>query len=250
MGCAFVLVVGCAGGRSEAPKEQGHTEVTKEQVHAETTQGNRSQTEGTEEEQGRSRETAPEEVRCGGTRTIDIIGRPFITNDVPGCPNGGLLSGTQKDDKLAGEDGEDNLRGLGASDELFGGYGRDVIYGGRGDDLLGGGTEKEVVADGSKDLLYGGPGQDWVDGERGDDVLCGGDGDDSDINPVYRFGGLYGGPGEDVLYGGEGDDFIRASGDGQQDKLYCGEGRDQYAADKIDWVSSSCEEKVTLVRVE
>jgi hypothetical protein len=60
MGCAFVLVVGCSGGRSEAPKEQGHTEVTKEQahteateerVHAETTQEKRRQTEGTEEEQ-------------------------------------------------------------------------------------------------------------------------------------------------------------------------------------------------------
>jgi hypothetical protein len=61
MGCALVLVVGCSGGRSEAPQEeQGHTEVTKEQahteateerVHAETTQEKRRQTEGTEEEQ-------------------------------------------------------------------------------------------------------------------------------------------------------------------------------------------------------
>ncbi len=32
-------------------------------------------------------------------------------------------------------------------------------------------------------------------------------------------------------------------GDGQHDKLYCGAGRDYYAADKLDSVSSSCEVK-------
>jgi hypothetical protein len=50
------------------------------------------------------------------------------------------------------------------------------------------------------------------------------------------------GGGEDVLYGGDGNDHLEA-GDGQRDKLYCGEGKDQYDADTIDYVDSSCEEK-------
>jgi hypothetical protein len=52
--------------------------------------------------------------------------------------------------------------------------------------------------------------------------------------------------GKDVLYGGDGDDFLDASLDGQRDKLYCGEGKDEYAADKIDYVSSSCEKKTLM----
>jgi len=30
----------------------------------------------------------------------------YVTNDLPGCPSGGLLSGTDKPDQLAGKDGE------------------------------------------------------------------------------------------------------------------------------------------------
>ena len=43
--------------------------------------------------------------------------------------------------------------------------------------------------------------------------------------------------GEDVIYGG-GWQRLRCigDGDGQRDKLYCGEGRDSYHADKIDYV--------------
>jgi hypothetical protein len=83
IGCALLLlVVGCAGTRSEAPqKEKGHTEATKEK-------------------QGHTRGAASEEDRCGGTRTFDRWGGPYITNDVPGCPNGGLLEGTDERDKL------------------------------------------------------------------------------------------------------------------------------------------------------
>jgi hypothetical protein len=47
--------------------------------------------------------------------------------------------------------------------------------------------------------------------------------------------------GDDVLYGGNDHNFIDSSGVGQHDKLYCGEGRDGYAADKLDYVDSSCE---------
>jgi hypothetical protein len=48
--------------------------------------------------------------------------------------------------------------------------------------------------------------------------------------------------GEDVIYGGDGDDFLFAN-DRQRDRVYCGEGRDKYLADKIDYVSSACEKK-------
>jgi hypothetical protein len=49
-----------------------------------------------------------------------------------------------------------------------------------------------------------------------------------------------------VLYGG--DAFIDASFDRQRDKLCCSEGRDRYAADKLDFVSSSCEVKVIMAK--
>src|SRR5918994_4966575 len=103
LGCAVLLFVGCAGGRSEAPEEQVHTEAT-----------------------------ASEEARCEGTRAVKQEGAVFTTNDVPGCPKGGLLSGTDGRDKLDGKKGDDEIRGLGANDELWGGLGSDVIYGGAG----------------------------------------------------------------------------------------------------------------------
>jgi len=221
MGCAvLLLVVGCARVRSGASQgEQEHTEAT--------------------EEQARSPEaTASEEDRCGGTRTFDRWGGPYITNDVPGCPKGGLLEGTDERDELAGEAGEDKVHGLGGADNLWGGFGSDVMYGGPGDDFLTGSTVNETGHDKSKDVLHGGPGRDSVNGGWGDDVLYGGDGDD--VNRVY------GDKGEDVLYGGDGNDFIDGSFDGQRDKLYCGKGKDEYAADKIDHVSSSCEKKVMM----
>src|SRR5215217_5671686 len=161
----------------------------------------------------------------------------YTTNDVPGCPSGGLLSGTDKPDKLDRQDGEDKVRGLGDEDELMGGMGSDVIYGGLGDDSLRGGTVenfvKDVGDDVSKDVLRGGPGQDWIDGQKGDDVIYGGDGND-------RY--IFGGAGEDVIYGGDGNDTI-ISADGNRDKIYCGEGWDRYEADKVDHVSSSCEKE-------
>jgi hypothetical protein len=242
IGYTVLVVVGCAGMRLEAPEEeQGHTESTKKQGH----------TEATEEEQTHSPGAPPEEARCEGTRTIDLPWGPVgLTNDVPGCPNGGVLSGTDGRDKLDGQDGEDKVRGLGGSDQLWGGFGRDVIYGGPGNDFLVGSTVNEDGQDRSKDVLYGGPGRDDVVGMRGDDVLYGGD-DKTVYGDTYKddlYGGLHGGGGEDVLYGGDGNDFLDASLDGQRDKLFCGEGKDEYAADKIDYVSSSCEVKTIMGR--
>jgi hypothetical protein len=196
IGYTFVVLGGCAEMRSETSKDQGPTEATKK-------------------EQTRSPEaTASEEARCEGTRTLkkpNMAEGLFTTNDQPGCPKGGLLSGTDKHDTLAGEDGEDEIRGLGTGDFIFGGPGNDVIYGGAGRD-------NPLV------------------GDEGDDVIYGGDGDDAV---------LIGDEGNDVIYGGPGDDIkLHGDGDGQRDKLYCGEGRDSYMADRVDYVSSSCEIKL------
>jgi hypothetical protein len=84
MGCSILLVVGCAGVRSEAPQEQqGHTEATKEQTHSGT--------------------ATSEEARCEGTRTFKLplhesavegweLRGTYTTNDVPACLKGGPLS--------------------------------------------------------------------------------------------------------------------------------------------------------------
>jgi len=190
MGCAVLLFVGCSGAGSEASQEeQGHTEATRQQAHS-------------------GGAASSEEARCSQTRTFRIYAHGvYTTNDVPGCPKGGLLSGTDKQDKLDGQEGEDKVRGLGAADTLMGGLGSDVIYGGPGDDGL-----------------------------RGDDVIYAGDGND-------RF--IFGCAGDDVLYGGDGNDILDLDFrcDGGRDKLYCGKGWDEYLADRHDYVSSSCEKE-------
>jgi hemolysin type calcium-binding protein len=202
IGCAVLLVVGSSGVGAEASQE-------------EEKQG---RTEDTKE-QDHPGEAAPEEDRCDRTRTISRSGAGYLTNDVPGCPNkGGLLSSqlSEIDNKnrisdrqyglLRGEKGDDEVRGLGGSDEIYGGVGSDAIY--------------------------GGPGADFVVGNQDDDVIYGGDGDDYVLS---------GGAGEDVIYGGDGNDYIEESDDGRRDRLYCGEGRDEYNADTNDYVDSSCE---------
>jgi len=219
IGCAVLLVVGCSGVRSEAPQEkQGQAEVTKQ-------------------EQTRSPEaTASEVARCEGTRTTVRQGyhrrrEDFLTNDLPGCPKGGLLSGTEGSDNLAGLDGDDEIRGLGERDFLLGGAGNDVIYGGPGNDL-------------------------WLDGNDGDDVIYGGDGDDEGLdNPGDDV--FYGGDGSDgfeeilganVFYGGDGNDFVWVGPkDGQIDKFYCGKGKDEYAGrvEHVDYMDS-CEKKAKV----
>jgi len=231
IGCTVVVVVGCAGVRSEASnEEQGHTEATKQQAHS-------------------GGAASSEEARCRQTRTFKTSGVLITTNDVPGCPKGGLLSGTNKRDELDGGDGNDEIHGLGDKDALYGGLGSDVIYGGPGDDFMRGNTYMGDDRNRAKDVLHGGPGRDNMLGEEGDDVLYGGDGNDKGVpggKGADDAMGLYGGPGEDVLYGGDGNDFLDDSGDGDRDKLYCGEGTDEYLADNIDCVDSSCEAKMSM----
>ena len=163
IGCAvLLLVVGCAGTTSsETSKEgQGHTEAT-----------NKEQTRSPQAKES-------EEARCEGTRTYNfqtedptIVVR-FTTNDLPGCPKGGLLLGTDKRDFLGGRDGEDRVRGLGGSDVIEGGPGSDILYGGpggdqfddgKGDDVIYGGDGNDVLnvpVDGQRDKIYCGKGQD------------------------------------------------------------------------------------------
>src|SRR5215212_10355393 len=78
IGCAvLLLVVSCAGTSSETSKKE---------------QGSSPQATASEEE-----------ARCEGTRTRIINNESVVTNDVPGCPKGGLLLGTDKKDELSGE---------------------------------------------------------------------------------------------------------------------------------------------------
>jgi len=156
IGCVVLLGVGCAGTSSVSSnkKEQGHSPQA----------------------------TASEEARCQGTSTTKDP-RPlsegptkrFTTNDMPGCPKGGLLLGTDKHDYLNGNDGDDVIRGLGGGDDLYGGDGKDVLYGGpgedriavfgprgKGEDVIYGGDGNDLLwsKDGQRDKLYGGKGKD------------------------------------------------------------------------------------------
>ena len=191
IGCAVILMAGASGVQAEASKK--------------------------------------EVARCEGTRKINVnLPARFTTNDLPGCPQGGLLLGTDKPDLLAGEKGDDEVRGLGGKDDVMGGLGNDVIYGGADNDsLIGDGTGED-----GNDVIHGGPGDDGSRGMEGEDVIYGGPGNDK----------LDGGP-SDAVYGGPGE-LLPGGGDGQRDKIYCGEGRDSYWADKEDYVSSSCEVKL------
>jgi hypothetical protein len=211
IGCAFLLAGGCAGTSSETSNKK---------------------------EQARSPQaTASQEAQCEGMRTIARQGyeytrhrEDFLTNDLPGCPKGGLLSGTDVKDNLYGGDGEDEVRGLGGPDQLQGGVGKDVLSGGPGKDI-------QLNAGDGDDVIYGGPGDEknGLQGAEGEDVLYGGPGDDNAL----------GQGGADVIYAGEGNDGLDGGlRDGRaRDKLYCGKGKDHYYVRKNDYVSSSCEKK-------
>jgi Ca2+-binding RTX toxin-like protein len=230
IGCAILLIVGCAGVRSETSKkeEQGSSPQATESEEEARCQGTRTYhiyqvlhrpgwwngplRYGSEEDMKKADKKA-------GQKTMDF--GVYTTNDLPGCPNkGGLFLGTEKPDMLDGKHGDDEVRGLGGSDHyLDGGDGNDIIYGGDGDD----------------DPHPQGQYAVGLDGGDGSDTLYGGDGDDS----------VQGGAGEDVLHGGDGNDVLTGVEDGQRDKLYCGKGRDEYVAGKNDYVDSSCEKKVS-----
>jgi hypothetical protein len=158
-----------------------------------------------------------------------------------GGPGDDTIIGTDGFDSLLGHGGNDKVLGQGGTDELWGGPGEDVMYGGLGNDFVQGDTI--FTRQTAHDVLFGGEGRDYVDGWRGDDVLLGEEGRDY----------VTGGPGEDGLYGGDGNDFVDAAdwtiaqpNKVQRDRLFCGDGTDRYLADRLDYVSSSCEVRFTF----
>src|SRR5215203_3361671 len=189
IGCAFLLMAGASGVQAQASKN--------------------------------------EEARCEGTRKINVnLPARFTSNDLPGCPQGGLLLGTDKGDLLAGEKGDDEVRSLGGKDDVMGGPGNDILYGGADNDsLIGDGRDEN-----GNDILYGGPGDDVnLNGTDGNDVIYGGLGDDESLRGMDGEDVLYGGPGDDKLDGGPseavygGGELLPGGGDRQRDKIYCGE---------------------------
>ena len=222
IGCAvLLLVVGCAGTSSEtSKKEQGRSPQATQSEEEARCEGTRTYhlyvvvyPNGMPTNGGRPRSGSEEDMRKADKKArhngkkVDDVG-VYTTNDLPGCPKGGLLKGTDKPDRLEGKHGDDEVRSLGGRDSFTGGPGNDILYGGAGDDGISGG--------------------------KGDDVIHAGDGNEDFLS---------GGQGEDVIYGGDGNDTLDGE-DGQRDKLYCGKGNnDGYLADKNDYVDSSCEKK-------
>ena len=190
-----------------------------------------------------------QKLKCGDTqttkeaRTVNGGGVVYTTNDVyPGGPWGGVLRGTEEDDSwLGGDGGEDEVYGLGGNDTIEGGACDDKLYGGPGDDGSTTPSSPPIAGDMGDDVLYGGPGGDRMVGEEGDDVLHGGPGND-ELSEGGSDRELEISSGKDIFYGEDGNDVIFAT-DGQRDELYCGKGKDDYYADKIDSVASSCEVK-------
>jgi hypothetical protein len=187
-------------------------------------------TEATEAQAHSPEATASDEARCEKTRTFRRKGYlgSYVTNDVPGCSTGGLLSGTARPDQLAGMDGEDEIRGL---------RDQDVLIGGPGNDFLVGGPYHEEGHYKGDDVLWG---------VSGSDVLHGG-ADADDRGSSSQTGGCQG---KDVLYGEDGNDTILADDCDEGDKLYCGKGNDRYLADNgpragaNDYVDSGCEKNM------
>ena len=141
IGCAVLLLAaGCSGTSSEtSKKEQEPTEATK-----------------TEQTRSPEAMASEEETRCQGTRPfLSFQGIHLTTNDLPGCPKGGLLLGTDKHDRLGGKEGDDEIRGSGDRDEISGGPSNDIIYGGPGNDF-------NLTGDDGDDVIYGGDGNDFI----------------------------------------------------------------------------------------
>jgi Ca2+-binding RTX toxin-like protein len=136
IGCAVLLVVGCAGVRSEAPKEQEHR-------HAEPTEKGQEHTEATSE--------APSEQQ-------ELYGGPAYDRLRGGIGND-ILHGLGGDDFLEGGAGDDVIHGGAGSDHIFAVEGEDVLYGGEGNDYLDGRDEGELK-DKQRDEIFCGAGRD------------------------------------------------------------------------------------------
>src|SRR5215207_3035314 len=180
IGCAVLLVAGASGVQAQASKkEEARCEGTRTLHHYVVAYGRGlySKTRsGSEEDMKKADKKAGQK-----TEVIDV----YTTNDLPGCPKGGLLLGTDKSDvdpypdhpQLDGQAGDDEIRGLGGNDHLSGGDGNDVLYGGPGEDRIDGGKGEYVIYGGAANdiskwpghgtvpMLDGGPGEDMIYGE-------------------------------------------------------------------------------------
>jgi serralysin len=159
-----------------------------------------------------------------------------------GVATAAVKYGSNGRDFFIGTNGEDTFYGKGGSDGLFGRGDDDVLYGNEGNDFIFGGSFRyEEIFDGRRmvpdgeDRLYGGSGDDCMFAGSEDDVIYGGTGNDEMGFYCYDF--IFD-TGEDVFYGGPGKDFIwswdAASRKPDRDIVYCGSGRDEVLADKLD----------------
>src|SRR5215203_2313597 len=115
IGCAvLLLVVGCAGTRSEtSKKEQGSSPKATESEEEARCEGTRTYhlyivwhrgiseqgpVTGSEEDMKKAEKKAGQRVDDWGV---------YTTNDLPGCPKGGLLEGTDGPDTMNSRDGVD-----------------------------------------------------------------------------------------------------------------------------------------------
>ncbi len=121
-----------------------------------------------------------------------------------------------------------DCRGTQQADVMSGSQGADQIFSEAGND--------EVAGRGGNDRINGGADNDLIFGEEGNDRLDGGTGADR----------IEGGDGVDIIFGGSGSDTIDAAfGEGLgplADTVDCDTGFDTVIADKLDKVSSNCEQ--------
>ena len=108
--------------------------------------------------------------------------------------------------------------------------------------LVAGGTiEGNLSAPSGEDKILGGDGPDCVFGGTGDDTLYGGDG--SDLIGLFCIE-FISDTGNDVMYGDRSIDFIISvdrNGRPERDVVFCGSGRDEVFADRLDRIAGGCE---------
>jgi hypothetical protein len=156
IGCAVLVLVADASRVQAEARCEGTRPLHRYMVFY--ANGHRSLKYGSEEEMKKAAKKAGQRVEDRGVDT---------SNDLPGCPKGGLLKGTDKKDDLNGMEGEDKVRGLGGSDYVKGGPGSDILYGGDGNDYLIDYLDHNA---GERDKFYCGKGKDRYHADKNDYV--------------------------------------------------------------------------------
>lgn len=112
---------------------------------------------------------------------ISSLGAPGIRENVNVTPPPGeSIRGSKGNDRLTGTDGNDLISGFGGHDRIRGGKGNDYLRGGTGNDrLLGGDGDDRLVGGSGNDRLSGGNGNDRLYGRGGNDILGAGEGNNN-----------------------------------------------------------------------